>query len=130
MKKFLATLSLLALAACSTIPKAAQLNNYEADFKTVFQAALSSLKEQRFTVKNYDWNSGEIDAYLRFEVGSQKKEVLTTIFLEQNGAKTKVLMKNLKSENSAPVTSAEYKDLESGFFESLNRTLKQEGKTR
>jgi len=44
---------------------------------------LSVLKDRNFTIKNRDFNSGAIDAYLRYEEKNEKKEIRTTVALNK-----------------------------------------------
>ena len=122
MKKLLAALLMLLLTACAA-PKPELSSAYEADFKTVFQASLSALKDHKFTIKNMDFNSGEIDAYLRYQDGDRQKEIRTTVALEQSGKSVKVRMHNAKAEDSAFISSGELSATEAKFFNSLNKAL-------
>jgi hypothetical protein len=107
------------LVACATPSKNESVSEFDSDFKKVFQASMSVLKDKKFTIKNFDWNSGEIDAYLRY----QDKEIRSTVALEQRGKIVKVRMINSKAENSANISASELNATENSFFESLNKEL-------
>jgi hypothetical protein len=122
MKKVFAIFVLLFCAACTT-SKQNSVTEYEVDFKTAYQAALSSLKDRQFIVKNMDWNSGEIDAYRKYKDGDLQKEIITTVSLEQRGTRVKVRMLNAASSSSAPIRSSELNAIENAFFAKLNQEL-------
>jgi len=122
MKKILAILVLFLSTACTTSKQNAVIE-YEADFKIAYQAALSSLKDRQFVVKNMDWNSGEIDAYRKYKDGDLQKEITTTVSLEQRGTRVKVRMLNAASGSSAPIRSSELNAEENAFFAKLNQEL-------
>jgi hypothetical protein len=71
------------LTACATPSQQDSVASFELDFKTVYQASLSALKDRNFTIKHRDFNSGEIDAYLRYEERDEKKEIRTTVALNK-----------------------------------------------
>ena len=123
IKKLIFAMLFFLCAACSSPPKKSQLSVYESDFKTSFQAALSALKDRRFVIKSYDWNSGEIDAYLIYENGTQKKEVNATVSVEQSGSKVKIRMVTRKSEKSPSISDSDLSTIEKGFFQTLDEAF-------
>ncbi len=127
MKKILSIFILALLTACATPSKQDSVASFELDFKTVYQASLSALKDRNFTIKNMDFNSGEIDAYLRYEERNEKKEIRTTVALEQNAQVVKVRMKNTKGENSASISASDLNATENAFFVALNKELAGRG---
>jgi outer membrane biogenesis lipoprotein LolB len=127
MKKLFAIFILALLTACATPSRQDSVTSYELDFKTVYQASLSALKDRNFTIKNMDWNAGEIDAYLRYEDNKEQKEIRTTVALEQNGQTVKVRMKNTKGDNSAYISASVLNETENAFFVALNKELAGHG---
>lgn len=123
MKKIVSIFVFALLTACATSSKQDSVASYEVDFKTVYQASLSALKDRNFTIKNMDFNSGEIDAYLRYEEDKEQKEIRTTVALEQNAKTVKVRMKNTKGEGSAPISTSALNATENAFFVALNKEL-------
>ncbi len=119
MKNILLLPLFVLLFACTTTSKNESVTEFDSDFKKVFQASMSVLKDKKFTIKNFDWNSGEIDAYLRY----QDKEIRSTVALEQRGKIVKVRMTNSKGENSSNISTSELNATENSFFESLNKEL-------
>lgn len=123
MKKFISLALLSLLTACATPAKNDSITAFEADFKTVFNASMSALKDRKFTIKNFDWNSGEIDAYLKYQDRDIQKEIRTTVALEQHGKTVKVRMTNSKAENSGSISASELNATENAFFDALNKEL-------
>lgn len=74
MKIIISTLLLAITLGCSSSTRQVQNNLYDKEFGTVFQASLSALKDRKFTIKSYDWNSGEIDGYKKYREGEKKKK--------------------------------------------------------
>ena len=111
------------LIGCSNPTKQSQVSVYEADFKTIFQVAISSLKDRRFVIKNYDWNSGEIDSYLIYGSNSQKKEVVANVSLEQSGTKVKVRITAKKSDTSSPISTSDLRSIEKDLFDSIDEAI-------
>jgi hypothetical protein len=113
----------LAMFGCATNGGQGPDNLYSQDFKTVFQASLSSLKDRDFTIKAYDWNSGEIDAYRQYKDDEKLKVMVATVSLEDMSGKVKVRI-NLKArDDSAPIPKSEFRSAETGFFVALKRSL-------
>jgi hypothetical protein len=124
MKLIFSTLLLAICLGCSGSGQKVQNNLYEKDFKTVFQASLSSLKDRKFTIKSYDWNSGEIDGYRKYQEGEKRKEVGATVSLEQVEKQVKVRIRLQQSEGSAPVPKSELESMEREFYLSLDEAVK------
>jgi hypothetical protein len=123
MKRLLSLLALSLVTACTTPAKNESISSFDADFKTVFNASMSALKDRKFTIKNYDWNSGEIDAYLKYQEKDIQKEIRTTVALEQQGNSVKVRMINKQAENSGNISVSDLNATENAFFDSLNKAL-------
>ena len=123
MKRLLSLLALTLLTACATPAKNESISSFEADFKTVFNASMSALKDRKFNIKNFDWNSGEIDAYLKYQEKDIQKEISTTVALEQQGKSVKVRMINKQAENSGNISTSDLNATENAFFDSLNKAL-------
>lgn len=123
MKRLLSLLALTLLTACATSAKNESISSFDADFKTVFNASMSALKDRKFTIKNFDWNSGEIDAYLKYQEKDLQKEIRTTVALEQQGKSVKVRMINKQAENSANISNSDLNASENAFFDALNKQL-------
>ena len=123
MKRLLSLLALTLLTACATSAKNESISSFDADFKTVFNASMSALKDRKFTIKNFDWNSGEIDAYLKYQEKDLQKEIRTTVALEQQGKSVKVRMINKQAENSANISNSDLNATENAFFDALNKQL-------
>ena len=123
MKRLLSLLALTLLTACATSAKNESISSFDADFKTVFNASMSALKDRKFTIKNFDWNSGEIDAYLKYQEKDLQKEIRTTVALEQQGKSVKVRMINKQAENSANISNSDLNSTENAFFDALNKQL-------
>ena len=123
MKKLFSLLLLSLLTACATPAKNESISSFDADFKTVFNASMSALKDRKFTIKNFDWNSGEIDAYLKYQEKDIQKEIRTTVALEQQGKSVKVRMINKQAENSGNISTSDLNATENAFFDALNNAL-------
>jgi len=123
MKRLLSLLVLSLVTACTTPAKNESISSFDADFKTVFNASMSALKDRKFTIKNYDWNSGEIDAYLKYQEKDIQKEIRTTVALEQQGNSVKVRMINKQAENSGNISVSDLNATENAFFDALNKAL-------
>jgi hypothetical protein len=81
------------------------------------------IDSNQFTIKNFDWNSGEIDAYLKYQEKDIQKEIRTTVALEQQGKSVKVRMINKQAENSGNISNSDLNATENAFFDSLNKQL-------
>jgi outer membrane biogenesis lipoprotein LolB len=123
MKRLLSLLALTLLTACATSAKNESISSFDADFKTVFNASMSALKDRKFTIKNFDWNSGEIDAYIKYQEKDVQKEIRTTVALEQQGKSVKVRMINKQAENSGNISNSDLNATENAFFDALNKQL-------
>jgi hypothetical protein len=123
MKIIISALLLAITLGCSTSARQTQNKIYDKEFRTVFQASLSALKDRRFTIKSYDWNSGEIDSYKKSKEGEKNKEVRATVSLEQINQKTKVRINVQQSEESTLIAQSEIELIEREFFVSLDNAI-------
>ncbi len=126
MKKILSILILVASLGCTSTSRHESANVYGSDYKTVFQASLSTLKDLNFTIRTFDWNSGEIDAYRQYKEGNNLKIVLATVALEDLGGKVKVRITLKQGVDSAPVSKSEFISNESEFLSLLRRSIREE----
>ena len=121
MKKIFFLILFSLLTACATSSKNESSSSFDADFQTVFKSAMSTLKDQKFTIKNFDWNSGEIDAYKKYQDKDIHKELITTVAIEQQGKIIKVRMINKQGENSGKISNSDLNAAENAFFDALNK---------
>ena len=120
----IATVLLVLILGCTSPKKQQGFNFYEQDFKTVFQVSLSALKDSKFTIKSYDWNSGEIEGYKTLDVHGKRKTISSTVSVEQINSKVKVRLSLAGKVNSEPIPQSEFKSIESQFFQSLDNAIK------
>jgi hypothetical protein len=109
---------------CSSPIQNRTTHSYGGDYRTVFQASLSALKDCKFTIKSYDWNSGEIEGYKTFGVREKQKPINATISIEQVNSAVKVRISLTHEEKLTSVSQFEFISVERQFFQLLDAAMK------